>query len=149
MAEITLVLLITLSVIVAGCTFAQMPHETSLKVVDQNGKPVTNALVTIHDPTSGLLQNYTDENGQVTFLISESINYVITVSDSHQQTNQYILQPMNESYILTFEVIPTPTPTPKPGSPEDIQNKVATADTYINAGVNALNNGVQVALKFI
>ncbi len=107
---------IVLFVVLAGCN-SRIPVElypTKFHVLDKDQKPASSALVYYIDPFSGeLIQNRTDTNGDVIFLMNRSKEYKISVSIEQDKMNfSTVIIPKDTYYILRLAPISTPAPTP-------------------------------------
>ncbi len=75
-------------------------HTVNFHLVDQNKTPIDHALVSAADNSSiNPLKGYTDENGNLSFVMRGSIQYNITVSNLRDgQTRNTILFPTDTEY---------------------------------------------------
>lgn len=112
---------------------------------DQNKKPIDHALVSaVDNSTSNPLKDYTDENGNLSFVMRGSVQYNITVSNLRDgQSRSTFLFPTDSEYLWAITPIPTPTPKPDPNAKlaKDIQN--------LNDGANTVANGITNTVNFV
>jgi hypothetical protein len=113
-------------------------HTVNFHLYDQNGTPVDHAFVSAADNSStNSLRGYTDENGNLSFVMRGSLQYNITASNLRDgQTRGVFLFPTDTEY--TWPITPIPTPTPKP----DPNAKLASDVQKLNDGANFVANGI-------
>lgn len=120
-------------------------HTVNFHFEDQNKKPIDHALVSaVDNSTSNPLKDYTNENGNLSFVMRGSVQYNITVSNLRDgQSRSTLLFPTDSEYLWAITPIPTPTPKPDPNAKlaKDIQN--------LNDGANAVANGITNTVNFV
>lgn len=97
-------------------------HNVKFHLVDQNNTPIDNALITAnynssaYPPESNAPNNnrgYTDEYGNLSFVMRASIQYDLTVSNLHDK--QEIITTITPTAVeYSLQIKPTVAPTPVP-----------------------------------
>ena len=156
--RLQIIILIIVFSIIAGCTSqtsdkdSNLPtssvrdlHTVNFHLEDQNKTPVDHALINAIDNSSiNPLKGYTDENGNLSFVMRGSVQYNITVSNLRDgQSRSTILFPTDTEY--TWSITPIPTPSPKP----DPNAKLAKDVQNLNDGANAVANGITSTVNFV
>jgi hypothetical protein len=120
-------------------------HTVNFHFVDQNDTPIDHALVSATDNSStNSLKCYTDENGNLSFVMRGSIQYNITVSNLRDgQARGVFLFPTDTEY--TWPITPIPTPTPKP----DPNAKLVSDVQKLNKDANTVANGIIYGFNLI
>lgn len=151
MIKILPIAIILTFILVAGCASQQVPHTVNFQFIDQNDKPLGHGLVNVTDPSSVHFQNFTDENGNVSFVLSESIEYNIVVTDLRNgQINRVILHPIETEYTVHFISLPvTQTPTQKIDPNTKLANDIQNLNNNVNTVANGITGGFQFLTKFI
>jgi len=111
-------------ILVSGC-ISQKINTLEYRIIDQNGKPVANALVnlSITSPYVSFANGYTDINGTILFALPSYSIYHFTVRNPQDgqiyTTIDRVSSDMDEELIQPLVSItntPTPTPIPAPKS---------------------------------
>jgi hypothetical protein len=99
-------------------------HNVKIHLVDQNNTPIYNAFITANYNSSAHPNNlntpnnnrgYTDENGNLTFVMRGSVQYNLTVSNLPDRREIFSsITPTAIEYSLQIESTPTQLQTPVP-----------------------------------
>jgi hypothetical protein len=137
---------IVLFVVLAGCN-SRIPIElypTKFHLIDKEQKSVSEALVYYIDPFSGeIIQNRTDKNGDVMFMMNRSKEYTISVSiEQDKKSFSKPIIPNDTDYILHLTPMSTPVPTPTrfwgilPTDMNDLNNWLNSGSKEVYSGSN-------------
>ncbi len=156
--QLQVIILFVTICLLAGCTSqsnsqdSNLPpttvrdlHTVNFHLMDENKTPIDHAFVSASDNSStNSLKSYTDENGNLSFVMRGSVQYNITVTNLRDgQARGVFLFPTDTEY--TWPITPIPTPTPKP----DPNAKLASDVQKFQSGANDVANGIIYGVNLI